>query len=163
MKNLSKHFVTSAAAIVMMLGATLLASNVMAHDDDTLDKMKTPNGGQARMAGMYHFELLMNKDSKGNKEEKFTVFVTDHAWTKFSTKGATGTATILSGKNKSTVALTVGEDNQLIGMAKYVAKPDLKVVLAISMNGKPAEQAKFTPFKVVKAEEHKHDDGAHHH
>ena len=35
-------------------------SGVFPTDDATLDKMKTPHGGQMRMAGAYHFELVLN-------------------------------------------------------------------------------------------------------
>lgn len=152
-----------AKATILSVGLTLIASPAFAHDDETLDKMKSPNGGQVRMAGMYHFELVMNKESKGQKEETLTIYVTDHISNKIATKGATGTATILSGKNKTTVKLTEDGDNKLKASAKYVANANVKVVLAITMEGKPVEQARYTPFKVVKDAEKKKEHEGHVH
>jgi hypothetical protein len=42
----------------------LAGSTALAHTDDFLDTQKAPNGGQQRMAGAYHFELVVAKDSK---------------------------------------------------------------------------------------------------
>ena len=42
----------------------LAGSSAFAHSDEYLDTQKTPNGGQQRMAGIYHFELVVAKDSK---------------------------------------------------------------------------------------------------
>lgn len=144
--------VITASAMGLVLALSIGSNASFAHDNDTLDKMKSPNGGQVRMAGMYHFELVMNKDSKGQKEDTITIYVTDHISNKIATKGATGTITILSGKNKTTLALTEDGDNKLKAKAKYVADAKLKVVLAINMPAKPVEQAQFTPFKPAKKE-----------
>ena len=158
-----KSLFTSTHAYIIALVLIFSASSAIAHDDETLDKMKAPHDGQVRMAGIYHFELLMNKNSQGNKEEPLTVFVTDHNWNKIETKGATATATILSGKTKSTITLIADEDNGLTGMAKYVAKPDLKVVLSVTMSGKSVEQARYTPFKTMKMKTPQGKHGTHEH
>jgi hypothetical protein len=78
---------------------------LLAHTDDVLDTQKAPNGGQLRMAGVYHYELVVAKDSKDAKDNAVVVYVTDHAGTKVPTGGANGTATILAGKTKATATL----------------------------------------------------------
>lgn len=39
--------------------AVLLATPAFAHDDATLDAMAAPHGGQLRMSGAYHLELVL--------------------------------------------------------------------------------------------------------
>jgi hypothetical protein len=136
-----------------------LASPVLlAHTDDVLDTQKAPNGGQLRMAGVYHYELVVAKDSKDAKDNAVIVYVTDHAGTKVPTGGASGTATILAGKTKATATLAPDGDNRLKGMAKYLSAPDMKVVVSITFPGKAAEQARFTPLAAAKDGhmDHKH-------
>jgi hypothetical protein len=124
----------------------LTSSPLLAHSDQSLDAQKAPNGGQLRVAGTYHFELVVAKDAKAATESPVVVFVTDHAGAKIPTVGAGGTATILAGKQKASVKLVPDGDNRLKGVAKYGSTPDMKVVVAITLAGKPAEQARFTPL-----------------
>ncbi len=130
-----------------VLAALLLsAGTAFAHDDATLDATATPHGGQMRMAGIYHFELVLAKDSKRAKDNAVFVYLSDHAGTKIASAGATGTATLLGASGKATTTLQPDGDNRLKGVAKYASAPDTKVVLSITLPGKPPEQARFTPF-----------------
>ncbi|WP_310449526.1 hypothetical protein [Sulfuritalea sp.] len=137
-----KQSLISFAAGALMLAA----STAFAHSDEVLDTQKAPNGGQQRMAGAYHFELLVAKDSKEARDNPVVVYVTDHANAKIPTVGAGGTATILAGKQKASVKLVPDGDNRLKGVGKYASAPDMKVVVAVTLAGKPAEQARFTPL-----------------
>ncbi|MCC7150704.1 MAG: hypothetical protein IT501_01790, partial [Rubrivivax sp.] len=56
-----KSLVSFMAALAMAIAS----AGAMAHDDATMDKQKAPNGGQLRMAGPYHFELVLAKGAKG--------------------------------------------------------------------------------------------------
>ncbi len=133
------------AASVLMLAT----SPVLAHSDEHLGAQKSPNGGQQRMAGAYHFELLVSKDSKETKENPLIVYVTDHAGVKISTVGAGGTATLLVGKQKVSIKLLPDGDNRLKGVGMYASAADMKVVVSITLSGKTAEQARFTPLAPV--------------
>lgn len=146
-------FLIAAASALGLASPALLA-----HTDDVLDTQKAPNGGQLRMAGVYHYELIVAKDSKDAKDNAVVVYVTDHAGTKIPTSGASGTATILAGKAKATATLAPDGDNRLKGMAKYLSSPDMKVVVSITFPGKAAEQARFTPLAAAKDghTDHKH-------
>jgi hypothetical protein len=62
----------------MLLGLAMGAGAVYAHDDATLNTVKAPSGGQLRMAGIYHYELVVAKDSKDAKDNPVVVYVTDH-------------------------------------------------------------------------------------
>ncbi len=142
----------------LFLSAALLFAGhaAFAHDDAMLAKMTAPNGGQLRMAGPYHFELLVDKNNKEAKDSPVTVYLTDHAEKKISTAGASGTATILAGKSKVTVPLTPSGDNKLSGIGKYVSDAHMKVVVSVVFPDKKTEQARFSPFESDHAGEHKH-------
>ena len=133
-------------AVLLGLTFTFATGGVLAHDDAYLDTQKAPNGGQLRMAGPYHYELVVEKDAAASKENAVVVYLTDHASQKVPTAGASGTATILSGKLKATSTLKPDGDNRMKGYAKYAAAADMKVVVSITFQGKPAEQARFTPL-----------------
>lgn len=142
-----------------LLAASLVFSQgALAHGDGYLDTQATPHGGQLRMAGIYHYELVVAKDSKGVNENPVVVYLTDHAGTKIPAAGATGTATILAGKLKATATLKPDGDNRMKGFAKYASAPDMKVVVSITPPGKQSEQARFTPLTVTQEEhmDHKH-------
>ena len=143
---------------VVTLMAALFTGAARAHSDNYLDTQKAPNGGQLRMAGVYHFELIVSKDSKEAKDNPVLVYVTDHAGTKVSTVGAGGTVTFLVGKAKATVKLTPDGDNRLKGVGKYASAADMKAIVSITVAGKAAEQARFTPLAMPKDEhaDHKH-------
>lgn len=128
-----------------------LAGGAVAHTDAVLATQAAPNGGQMRAAGPYHFELVLAPDSSELKEHPVLVFVTDHDGGKIVTAGATGTATLLAGKEKVLTKLTPDGDNRLRGVARFAAVTDLKVVVSIVLSGKNAEQARFTPLAVGRA------------
>ena len=144
------------ATLIAALTLVSVTGPALAHDDATLDTMKTPNGGQLRMANAYHFELVVVKNSKEVKENPVVVFVTDHAGTKIATAGASGTVTLLAGKLKASVTLVPDGDNRLKGVAKYASAPDMKAVVSVTLAGKPAEQARFTPLAGAASEHLNH-------
>jgi hypothetical protein len=132
--------------LAVLVGLALAAAPALAHDDAYLDTQKAPNGGQLRMAGPYHYELVVAKDATEAKDSAVAVYVTDHAGTKVATAGAAGTATILAGGKKATVSLVPDGDNRLKGAGKYKADAAMKVVVSVTLAGKGAEQARFTPL-----------------
>lgn len=130
----------------LFAAAACAAGLAFAHSDEVLDTHKSPHGGQLRMAGIYHFELVIARDSKEPKDNPVVVYVTDHAGAKVSTAGASGTVTLLGGKAKASVKLSPDGDNRLKGIGSYASLPDLKAVVSVTIAGKPAEQARFTPM-----------------
>jgi hypothetical protein len=146
------------ASIAVLAGLTFAAGFVLAHDDAYLDAQKAPNGGQLRMAGPYHLELVLAKGASAAQENPVMVYVTDHEGKPVSTVGAKGSANILSAKRKTVAELKPDGDNRLKGTAKYDAIPEVKVVVSVTLAGKPAEQARFTPLAAAKDThtDHKH-------
>ncbi len=123
--------------------ALIFSQGAFAHTEEYLDTQTAPHGGQLRMAGMQHYELVV-------KPNEVMVYLTDHAGTKQPSKGASGTATVLSGKSKATIKLAPTGDNALKGTGKFSLSPDMKVVVSIAMPGQAAEQARFTPLQKPK-------------
>ena len=132
-----------AAAMALFLA---MAPTAQAHDDAYLDTVAAPHGGQLRMTGSFHYELVLVKDSKNAKDNAIEVYVTDHGGTKIPTAGATGTVTLLAGKTKVVSALKPDGDNLLTGHASYASTPDMKAVVSIMMAGQAPLQARFTPL-----------------
>jgi hypothetical protein len=132
--------------LLTALALTLAGHGALAHDDATLDKVQAPNGGQLRMAGAYHFELVVAKDIKSAKENPLAVYLSNHAGQKIPSAGSNGVATILSGGQKTSVKLSPAGDNKLAGNASYASTPDMKVVVSVSFGDKQTEQARFTPL-----------------
>lgn len=128
------HYLKTAVAMLSLLPAIALA-----HTDAYLDTQRAPHGGQLRMAGPYHFELVVQAD-------QLTLYVTDHAGAKIDTRGASGTATVLANKTKTVVRLAPTGDNTLRGAGRFAMTPDMKAVVSVTLAGQPAQQARFTPL-----------------
>lgn len=126
--------------------AVFLGSPALAHDDAYLDTLKAPHGGQLRMAGPNHYELVIVKNSKSVRENPIAVYVTDHAQNPLDVQGAKGTAKMTAGRLKATSTLTPDGGNRMRGFAKYASTPGMTVEVTITMPGKEAETARFTPL-----------------
>jgi len=114
-----------------------------AHDDATLATLKAPHGGQLKVAGGWHLELVQ-KAGDASGANTLTVYVTDHNGTAISSAGMKGSATILTGKDKQAATLSPDGENRLKAVASYDRKAKPKIVVSISGDGK-SEQARFTP------------------
>ena len=125
--------------VVLMI--TLLCSvAVSAHDDAYLDQQKSPHGGQLRMAGAYHFELVL-------APKQVTVYVTDHAGTAVKTEGAQGSVVILANQKKASLELKAATANSLQASGDYEISPDMKAVVSVKIKGQAMQQARFTPWE----------------
>jgi len=116
--------------------AVSLSLPVLAHDDATLDAMATPHGGQMRMAGPYHYELV-------TAPGELRVYLTDHGDQPVPSKGVSGNAVVLSGA-KATVPLVPAGDNLLQGRGDFAVAPDMKVVVSLAFPDGSTWQARFT-------------------
>ena len=129
--------------VIATLIALVQAVPALAHDDATLDAMASPHGGQVRMAGPYHFELVLG-------EGDLRVYLADHADQPVSSAGVTGSAVVLSG-TRVRVPLTPAGDNALQGSGEIAAAPDMKVVVSLNFPDGKTWQARFTPGDKVQA------------
>ena len=125
----AKSVIRSVACLSLLGLLVLPCGAASAHSNEYLMTITGPHGGMVRMADAYHFEVVA-----GNGEVH--VWVTDHGGTPQSTAGASGSATILTGKNKTSVKLAAQGENELLAKDANI-KPDnhSKIVLAVTMKG----------------------------
>lgn len=133
--------------LLIVLLAALAAGPARAHDDATLDATPSPHGGQVRMAGAYHLELVLDKAGRGDKPAPVRVYLSDHGSQAVATQGVSGTVTLLGAGGKTSVKLAPEGASTLGGSGVYVADPALKAVVALSFPGGQVAQARFEPFK----------------
>lgn len=137
---MKKRFAFTLAAI---LGAVTPA---LAHDDATLDAMQAPHGGQLRMAGAYHIELVLARDARAGKPAPVKVYLTDHGGGKVAPAGVSGSVVLLAPAGKVTAPLAVAGD-RLEGTAAYTADPATKALVSLRFADGKSETARFEPFK----------------
>ena len=127
------------AAVLLGMAITL---PTWAHTDDYLDTLTTAHGGQLRMAGPYHLELVA-------KDKEMVLYVTDHGDNPVKTEGGTAKATIQIGKGKAgtTVKLEPAGENQMKGLGEFTLKPESVIVVFVKLAGEEAQSARFTPLK----------------
>lgn len=133
-----KTWILSNLLVAASLG--LMGANALAHTDDILATMKAPHGGQLKMSGPYHLELVV-------KPGLVQVYVTDHGDRQIASQGGRGSVTLLSGGKKTVVKLSPAGGNLLQGKGTFNAAPDMKAVVSVMMPGQPAQQARFEPGK----------------
>ncbi|MGE5452954.1 MAG: hypothetical protein ACM3VZ_14060 [Acidobacteriota bacterium] len=129
-----------------LIAALVMSPLAQAHDDAYLDTVTAPHGGQLRMAGGNHYELVVAKDPAAAQDKPVTVYVTDHAGTPIPVAGASGQVTLLDGKTKLNVTLKPDGPNKLSGRGAYASGPTLKAVVKIKLAGQDEQQARFTPL-----------------
>jgi len=124
-----------------VLGATLAMSlPAWAHTEEYFDSVEAPHGGQLRMAGPYHLELVA-------KDGELTLHVMDHADHTISTGGGMGKATIQTGKTRIQVELQPAGDNTLKGTGEFSVLPESVIIVFIRLPDQEAYSARFTPLK----------------
>jgi len=133
----------------MMRAPALLAIAVLAltlapatHGDE---RSAGPNGGEVKDAGKHHVELVV-------KDNALMIYVTGAKDAKVATKGASGSATVLSGKNTTSIKLDPVGENALAGSGNFETAPGMKVVVLLTLSGQNPVQARFTPLAMAKAD-----------
>lgn len=122
-----------AAAFFIHSGAAL------SHSNDYLATVQGPHGGALQMADMYHFELLV-------RDGEATVWVTDHGDRPQDTAGAKAEAMVINNGERVTVALAPSGKNQLVGLGQGIkSTSNTRVVLTVTMKGRPPLQARYAP------------------
>lgn len=117
-----------------LLGAFLLLP-ATAFGDGDLSK-PGPNGGKVADAGKYHLELVV-------KPAEMRVYVTGAKDAKVDTQGAEASATVLAGKEKSTVKLVPAGGNALAASGSFGPKAAMTVVVTLTLAKQAPVQARF--------------------
>jgi hypothetical protein len=124
----------------VLLAASLVA---VGHDNATLDAIPSAHGGQVRMAGPFHIELVLEKGST-TKKRPILVYLQNHLMQGVSSAGTTATVTITAGA--SIVAeLAPNGPQSLKGSAIYGMRADLTAVVALTASDGQVWSATFMP------------------
>ena len=129
-------------ATVLISAALVVSLPAGAHTEEYFDSINAPHGGQMRMAGPYHLELVA-------KEKEIVLYVMDHADQKISTEGGIAKATIQIGKAKSktSIKLEPAGENTLKGTGDFAVTPQSLIVVFLKLPEHEAYSARFTPLK----------------
>lgn len=100
------------------------------------DAVPGHHGGQVQDAGPYHFELVA-------KPKELTIYVLGSGGKKVDTRSAGGSATVLSGKVKTTLPLTSAGENTLKGTGNFDIGAGAKIVVSVTFPGQSPVQARF--------------------
>lgn len=142
-------------AMMLAVGPVL----ALAHSDAELDARQTAHGGQLRMAGGLHLELVLARDGDAAQPRPVTVHVGNHADEPLPVAGGQATVTLLAPKMTPVrVELTPDGPSRLSGRAVYPDDPALKAVVRISLPDQPTEQVRFEPLAPRDADDHHHHD-----
>jgi hypothetical protein len=122
------------------LAAMLIVSTLArAHSDEYFDSKPSPHGGQVRMSGPFHFELVL-------REDRIIVYVSDHADKTIETVGATAKIEIDVEGKTSKFDLSPAEGNLLSAEWKPPASQNLTARLSVKLPGQKTYSVKFTPL-----------------
>lgn len=154
-------------ATVLMSIVLAVSLPAAAHTDEYFDSHNAPHGGQMRMAGPYHLELV-------TREKEIELYVTDHSDNKISAEGAVGKVAIQIGKAKpkTSIKLESAGDNMLKGAGDFSVTPETVLIVFLKLPEHEAQSARFTPLKPAKSTKKTpskkkspddHDEHSHHH
>ena len=129
-------------ATVLISAALAVSLPAGAHTEEYFDSINAPHGGQMRMAGPYHLELV-------TKEKEIVLYVMDHSDQKISTEGGIAKATIQIGKAKSktSIKLEPAGENTLKSTGDFAVTPQTLIVVFLKLPEYEAYSARFTPLK----------------
>lgn len=112
-----------------------------AHSDAYFDTVPPPHGGQVRMAGPYHLELVMGKN-------EVTLYLTDHGDQPVDATGGSGKAIVTTGKKKRyTIVLEYAQENMLKGRGEFTATSASTVTVIVKLPDQDPQRAEFHPIK----------------
>ena len=127
-------------AFILPLILLIFSSLAWSHTDEYFDSIAAPHGGQMRMAGPYHMEII-------TKDKEIVLYITDHANAKISIEGGIGKATVQTGKTKITVKLQPKGDNSFKGRGNFIVTPETKIMIFVKLPKQEAQAARFTSLK----------------
>jgi len=155
-KGVEMKKIFSGVGILFFL-SVVLSGLVWAHSDEYLDSIKAPHGGQLRMAGPFHLELVV-------EAEELRLYVTDHMDKEISTKEGSGKANIISANGEKTaVDLTPFLGNVMRGKGKFKLTPETVVSVFVALEGYETQGARFTPLAPKISDGESSNAGDHHH
>ena len=146
------HIIQTFMRSLLIVLGFIAAASVFAHTNEYLGE----HGGQLRMSGAYHFELV-------SAPGKLTVYVTDHAWQPVETTGASANAMVITDGKKTHIDLQVSGSNMFEGSGDFTLNEESTVHLKVSMPNGEAELATFQPLRKRQKQKAQKSGGHEHH
>lgn len=129
---------------LLLVAGLALASGARGHSDEYFDSIQAPHGGQLRMAGPFHLEVVL-------KPGAITAYVSDHGNEPIATADARATATIATGKDVVAVHLAPAGGNVMTGSGGFTASRATRVRLSIHVPGQGSAEVNFKPVRKAPA------------
>ena len=131
-----------------------------AHSEEQLNSIEAPHGGQLRMAGPFHLELIA-------KDNELTLYITDHGNEPIQSTGGEGKANIIiaDGKDgkKQSVKLEPVYGNMMKAKGDFKVTPETAIAVLLAIPGYETQGARFTPLASAEAaSSHDHDHAESH-
>lgn len=115
----------------------------LAHTNEYLDTSTGTHGGQIRMSGPFHFELVATPG-------EITVYVTDHGDTPIETAGASAVIVLQTGKSRAEISLEPAGENILRGSGKFKLIKSTQAELVVTMPDVRPQSASYKPVRKKK-------------
>jgi len=138
--------------VLIVLLSALWVAGAAAHTDEHFDRHPSPHGGQVRMAGPYHIELVAG-------ENQLTLYITDHAGNPVQSAGGSAKAIVMPGKKRYVLVLAGAGDNKLEGTGEFKLGKPSHVTVIVKLPQTDSQLARFTVNKKPKA----HSSRSHQH
>lgn len=126
--------------------AIMLPQAVQAHTDEYMAKLDAPHGGQMRMAGPYHLELVA-------KDGELRLYLTTHMDKKVLTEGSSGKANFYeNGKKVASANFQPVFGNMMKATGDFKITPETEITVKVVMigtvlaEGNPTHVARFKPM-----------------
>jgi hypothetical protein len=133
-------------AAILLLGTTL--APVQAHDPATLDSLPSGHGGQVRMAGPFHIELVILGREAAQSNRLVLVYLQNHMFEDVSSGGLKGVVRFLDGQRVTTVSLIPIEANGFSGRGAFDISPSVTAEVSITDKDGEVWSATYMPFAV---------------
>jgi hypothetical protein len=134
----------NAITATILLG--MIFATVSAHDPATLDSLPSAHGGQVRMAGPFHVELVVLGQEAAQTERLVLVYVQNHMFKDVSSAGLKGIARFMNGHRVTTVNLIPIETNGFSGRGAFDVNPSVTAEVSITDRDGGVWSASYTPF-----------------
>jgi hypothetical protein len=121
----------------------LLMPAALAHTNEYLATLTGANGGQIRMSGPYHFELVVTPG-------EVVVYVTDHGDTPIETAGAGAVIVLQTGTTGTKIKLEPAGENILRGIGEFKLTKSTQAELVVTMSGASPQTASYKPVRKKK-------------
>jgi hypothetical protein len=139
----ARRIVAASLAILV-----LLSGSASAHDAMALDSRPSAHGGQVRMAGPFHIELVFEKTPSGDTRSVH-VFLQNHLFADVASAGITGIVRFNEGRQTTEIPLNPDGFNSLGGQGRRARGSMQRTIVVLTAKDGQQWAATFTAASTV--------------